>query len=121
MSATTVTGLLERIIKEHGKPSRFRTDNGPEFINKEFRAWCTAKEIDIQFIQPGRPMQNGYIERFNRTFRENILDAYLFDHIMQAQILAEEWMRDYNYNRPHEALGSKTPMEYNALTAACCN
>lgn len=101
MPATTVTQLLERIIKEHGKPSRFRTDNSPEFISKEFREWCSAREIEIQFIQPGRPMQNGYIEQFNRTFRENILDAYLFEDIMQVQILAEEWIRDYNYNRPH--------------------
>lgn len=121
MPATTVIRLLERVIKEHGKPSRFRTDNGPEFISKEFREWCADKGIGIQFIQPGRPMQNGYIERFNRTFRENILDAYLFENIMQVQILAEEWMQDYNYNRPHEALGGKTPMEYNALPAACCN
>lgn len=120
MPATTVTGLLERIIKEHGKPLRFRTDNGPEFISREFRDWCANKGIDIQFIQPGRPMQNGYIERFNRTFRENILDAYLFESTTQVQILAEEWMQDYNYSRPHEALGGKTPMEYRALPAACC-
>jgi len=119
MPATTVTRLLERIIKEHGKPSRFRTDNGPEFISKEFREWCAAREIDIHFIQPGRPMQNGYIERFNRTFRENILDAYLFEDIMQVQILAEEWIKDYNCNRPHQSLGGKTPMEYDALPAAC--
>lgn len=57
-------------------------------------------------------MQNGYIERFNRTFRENILDAYLFEDTLQVQVLAEEWMQDYNYNRPHEALQGKTPMEY---------
>lgn len=119
MPATTVTRLLDRIIKEHGKPSRFRTDNGPEFISKEFREWCAAREIDIHFIQPGRPMQNGYIERFNRTFRENILDAHLFKDIMQVQILAEEWIKDYNFNRPHQALGGKTPMEYDALPAAC--
>ncbi|WP_414693450.1 integrase core domain-containing protein, partial [Pedobacter sp.] len=72
-------------------------------------------------IQPGRPMQNGYIERFNRTFRENILDAYLFEDTMQVQILTEEWMQDYNYSRPHEALNGKTPMEYKALPAACSN
>ena len=121
MPATTVTRLMDRIIEEHGKPSRFRTDNGPEFISKEFREWCASREIEIHFIQPGRPMQNGYIERFNRTFRENILDAYLFEDTMQVQILAEEWMHDYNYSRPHEALGGKTPMEYRALPAACCN
>lgn len=121
MPAATVTRLLERIIKEQGKPERFRTDNGPEFISREFRDWCAGKDIQVQYIQPGRPMQNGYIERFNRTFRENILDAYLFEDIMQVQILAEEWMQDYNYNRPHESLEGKAPMEYrDALPAACC-
>lgn len=119
MPANKVTYLLERIIKEQGKPSRFRTDNGPEFISREFRDWCAGKEIEIQYIQPGRPMQNGYIERFNRTFRESILDAYLFEDTQQVQILAEEWIQDYNYRRPHESLGGKTPMEYDALPAAC--
>lgn len=119
MPANKVTYLLDRLIKEQGKPSRFRTDNGPEFISKEFRDWCAGKEIEIQYIQPGRPMQNGYIERFNRTFRESILDAYLFEDTQQVQILAEEWIQDYNYRRPHESLGGKTPMEYYALPAAC--
>ncbi|MCT1526935.1 integrase core domain-containing protein [Sphingobacterium hotanense] len=119
MPASKVTYLLERIIKEQGKPSRFRTDNGPEFISREFREWCADKEIEIQYIQPGRPMQNAYIERFNRTFRESILDAYLFEDTLQVQILAEEWLQDYNYKRPHESLGGKTPMEHDALPAAC--
>ena len=57
-------------------------------------------------------MQNGYIERFNRTFRESILDAYLFDDIHQVQLLAEEWMEDYNYKRPHEALGNRAPITF---------
>ena len=60
-------------------------------------------------------MQNGYIERFNRTFRENILDAYLFEDIQQVQALADEWMEDYNYNRPHEALRGITPDLYKRL------
>lgn len=60
-------------------------------------------------------MQNGYIERFNRTFRENILDAYLFEDIGQVQILADEWMEDYNYNRPHEASGGVTPDYYRQI------
>lgn len=120
MPAQLVTRLLDRIIREKGKPKRIRTDNGPEFISREFREWCGANGIEVQYIQPGRPMQNGYIERFNRTFRENILDAYLFEDITQVQILAEEWMQDYNYNRPHDALNGKTPVEYKALPAACC-
>ncbi|WP_449415906.1 integrase core domain-containing protein [Pedobacter hartonius] len=68
----------------------------------------------MQYTQPGRPMQNGYIERFNRSFRESILDAYLFEDVMQVQILTEEWVTDYNSRRPHETLGGKTPLEYRA-------
>ncbi|MCX2481856.1 IS3 family transposase, partial [Pedobacter sp. MC2016-15] len=114
MPAIRVTELLERIIQEQGKPKTIRTDNGPEFISKEFNTWCNTRNIEIQYTQPGRPMQNGYIERFNRSFRESILDAYLFEDIMQIQILAEEWVQDYNSKRPHEALDGKTPLGYRA-------
>ena len=116
MPAERVTQILDRTIKEKGKPKRIRVDNGPEFISKTFREWCQSEEIAIQYTQPGRPMQNGYIERFNRTFRENILYAYLFEDINQVQILAEEWLEDYNYKRPHEALGGQTPMAYKQVT-----
>lgn len=114
MPAVRVTGLLEQIICEQGKPKCIRVDNGPEFISKEFNSWCNHNGIKIQYTQPGRPMQNGYIERFNRSFRESILDAYLFEDVMQVQLLAEEWVTDYNSKRPHEALDGKTPLEYRA-------
>jgi len=71
MSAMRVTQILERTIEEQGKPECIRVDNGPEFISKEFKDWCIEKGITIRYTQPGKPMQNGYIERFNRTFREN--------------------------------------------------
>lgn len=112
MPAIRVIQLVEQTIREQGKPEIIRVDNGPEFISREFREWCKSKEITVQYTQPGRPMQNGYIERFNRTFRENILDAYLFEDLDQVQILAEEWMEDYNFKRPHEALNGRTPMQY---------
>ena len=81
---------------------------------REGYTWCNGKNIKIQYTQPERPMQNGYIKRFNRSFRESILDAYLFEDIMQVQLLAEEWVSDYNLKRPHEALGGKTPIQYRA-------
>jgi len=111
MPATTVIRLMEQIIGEKGKPQRIRSDNGPEFLSKEFREWCAGKNIELQYIQPGRPMQNGYIERLNRTFRQNVLDAYLFEDIMQVQIQAEEWMQEYNYTRPHKSLNGRSPMD----------
>jgi putative transposase len=112
MPAIRVIQIVEQTIREQGKPEIIRVDNGPEFISKEFREWYKSKEITVQYTQPGRPMQNGYIERFNRTFRENILDAYLFEDLNQVRILAEEWMEDYNFKRPHEALNGRTPMQY---------
>lgn len=113
--AVRVTQILERTIHEQGKPNCIRVDNGPELNSKEFKDWCESRGITVQFTQPGKPMQNGYIERFNRTFRENILDAYLFEDINQVQVLADEWMEDYNYSRPHEALGGITPDLYKRL------
>ncbi|HVW98286.1 MAG TPA: integrase core domain-containing protein [Mucilaginibacter sp.] len=109
MPAIRVKQILERTIHEQGKPNCILVDNGPEFNSKEFKDWRKSRGITLQFTQSGKPMQNGYIERFNRTFRENILDAYLFEYISQVQVLADEWMEDYNYSRPHEALGGITP------------
>ncbi|MFM8317286.1 MAG: transposase, partial [Bacteroidota bacterium] len=77
-----------------------------------FEWWCKEHEIEIQFIQPGRPMQNGYIERFNRVYREAILDAYLFTDIREVRALTEEWIEEYNERRPHEALQNRTPSEW---------
>ena len=75
-----------------GDASLIRTDNGPELTSKEFEWWGKEHVIEIQFIQPGRPMQNGYIERFNRVFRESILAAYLFTDIREVRALTEEWI-----------------------------
>lgn len=117
LSSHRVVQLLDRITREHGKPQQFRVDNGPEWTSREFREWCAGKGIAIQYIQPGKPMQNGYIERFNRTYRQAVLDAHLFDDIMQVRILSEDWMVDYNQQRPHESLGNKTPIGYKEMMA----
>jgi putative transposase len=113
LSAKRVTRTLDRIIEQRGKPSSIRTDNGPEFTSKELELWAIEKGIMIQFIQPGKPMQNGYIERFNRLYREAVLDAYLFFDLYQVKQLTEEWMIEYNERRPHEALNNLTPEEWN--------
>jgi putative transposase len=110
-----VIRTLEQIIDQRGKPQKIRMDNGPEFISKEFELWCNMHGIGLQYIQPGRPMQNGLIERFNGTYRRDILDAYVFDELSQVQQLTEEWLKDYNYNRPHESLDNKTPHEKRLL------
>jgi putative transposase len=108
----SVVESVKRAIHENGKPEKIRVDNGPEFISSTFTDWCKKENIMIQYIQPGKPMQNGYIERFNRTFRQDVLDAYLFEDIMQVRIIAEEWMKDYNCSRPHESLNGMTPKKF---------
>lgn len=112
LSSKRIIRTLERVILDRGKSNIIRTDNGPEFTSKDLELWAKDNEIQIQFIQPGRPIQNGYIERFNRIYRESILDAYLFFELDQVRILTEEWIDEYNNRRPHEALGNLTPNEW---------
>lgn len=111
LSSRRIIRTLERVIVDRGIPSTIRTDNGPEFTSHHFEGWCSEKKIAIQFIQPGKPMQNGYIERFNRLYREAVLDAYLFFELDQVRQLTVEWMEEYNNRRPHESLNNQTPEE----------
>jgi len=110
--AERVIRLLERITNFRGIPRSIRVDNGPEFTSKAFATWCKEHAIEIKFIQPGKPTQNAYIERFNRLFREDILDAYLFEDLRQVKRLAEEWRIDYNKYHPHKALMGKSPLQF---------
>jgi putative transposase len=112
LSSKRIIRTLDQIIDERGKPGIVRTDNGPEFTSKDFELWAKEKGILVQYIQPGRPMQNGYIERFNRVYREAVLDAYLFFDLNQVRTLTEEWIKEYNERRPHEALNNLTPVEW---------
>lgn len=112
LSSKRIIRTLERIIDANGKPATVRSDNGPEFTSKDFELWAKEKGINIQYIQPGKPMQNGYIERFNRLYREAVLDAYLFFDLYQVKQLTQEWMDEYNHKRPHESLGNLTPYEW---------
>ncbi len=112
ISSKRVIRTLDRLIEANGKPVTVRVDNGPEFTSKDFELWAREKGICIQYIQPGRPMQNGYIERFNRLYREAVLDAYMFFDLYQVRQLTQEWMEEYNVRRPHESLGNLTPYEW---------
>ena len=104
--------LLDQLIEEKGKPATIRVDNGPEFTSKEFELWCKDNQIQIRYIQPGRPMQNGFIERFNGTYRRDVLDAYVFFELYEVRDLTEKWKDEYNNRRPHEALQNMTPNEW---------
>ena len=100
LSSKRVIRTLDRVIEQRGKPTAIRTDNGPELTSKEAELWAFSKGITIQYIQPGKPMQNGYIERFNRLYREAVLDAYLFFDLYQVKQLTEEWIEEYNEKDP---------------------
>jgi putative transposase len=103
---------LDELIESYGKPKFIRTDNGPEFRSNEYNDWMVSKGIKAVYTEPGKPMQNGYIERLNRTFREDVLDAYQFESITQFNIIVEKWQSDYNENHPHQSLQNKSPKEY---------
>jgi putative transposase len=112
ISSHVVTGVLSELIRERGKPQWIRVDNGPEFISSTLNDWCNSHGIKLRFIQPGKPSQNGFIERFNRTYRQDILDAYIFEDLSQVRVLTEEWIDEYNHSRPHESLGGMTPVQF---------
>ena len=103
LPAERVVRSLEQIIEWRGKPLSIRCDNGPEFISDTFRNWAEKHKIAIKYIQPGKPTQNAYIERYNRTVRHEWLDMYLFKDIEQAQELATKWLWTYNNERPNKA------------------
>jgi putative transposase len=102
---------LEQIIEWRGKPSAIRCDNGPEYISHKLIDWATSHEITLLYIQPGKPTQNAYIERFNRTVRHEWLDMHHFKSVEQAQQLATEWLWQYNNERPHTAIGGIPPRQ----------
>jgi len=112
ISSARLVRVFEQIKAQRPLPEVLRTDNGPEFLGDVFVQWAKANGMAIQYIQPGKPNQNAFIERFNRSYREELLNVYLFknlDHVRQATHL---WIMDYNQHRPHDALGNMTPIEY---------
>lgn len=111
LTSKRVVRELNQIVEWRGKPERLRVDNGPEFIAQALQDWC-GNEIELTFIEKGKPQQNGYIERFNRTYREEVLDAFAFDNLHQARLLTQAWIWMYNNERPHSSLGYITPVQF---------
>lgn len=106
-----VIRALERIIEWRGKPKSIRCDNGPEYISQKLIKWANEKNIVLLYIQPGKPQQNAYVERYNRTVRHEWLNQHLFDNIAHAQDTAAQCLWHYNNERPHMALGGFTPIQ----------
>ena len=111
LPAERVARALNQLIEWRGAPFAIRIDNGPEFISSTLEQWAQARGIALWFIQPGNPQQNAYVERFNRTMREELLDANLFESIEQAQDAATKWQWIYNNERPNKALNGRTPIQ----------
>lgn len=101
-----------QLLEVYGMPKAIRVDNGPEMTSESFIEWAQEMGIALLFIQSRKPNQNAFVERFNRSFRDEVLDANLFNSIAEAQEAADVWVTDYNEFRPHESLGDKTPMEF---------
>jgi len=114
LPAPRVTRALDDFIDFHGKPKRIRIDNGPEYTSHHMQLWAKDKEIELQFIQPGKPTQNSYIERFNRTYRTEVLDAYLFlfTSMHEVRTVTEAFQHKYNHFRPHGSLKDMAPVEF---------
>lgn len=114
LPALLVVRVLERLVALHGCPRQIRVDNGPEFVSVAMADWSARHGIHLEFIKPGKPTQNSYVERFNHTYREEVLDAYLFATLDEVRTLTGRWISQYNGARPHRALGRQTPLDYRA-------
>ena len=112
ISGQYVTRLLDQAAMFRGYPAAVRTDNGPEFTCRAFIAWAQAHGVQHILIQPGRPMQNGYIESFNGKFRDECLNEHWFQTLQQARSEIAIWRKDYNETRPHSSLGRIPPAEF---------
>lgn len=112
LPAQRVIRVLDRIVTRRGLPAKIRMDNGPELTSVKLAEWAEQHDVMLDFIQPGKPTQNSFIERFNRTYRDEVLDMYVFNRLSEVKNLTESWLKEYNEERPHESLGDMTPVEY---------
>lgn len=112
IKARKLVGLLNELISQNGKPAYFRCDNGAEFISRELEKFAAANGIEIRFSQPGKPTQNGLVERLNGTQRKECLNLKHFKTVSEVQQDLDEWWHSYNFDRPHSALGYLTPQQY---------
>jgi putative transposase len=112
LTAERVIRVLERLQTWRGLPSAIRCDNGPELTSHLFVVWCEQHGIEIRYVQPGKPNQNAFIERFNRTYREEVLNSYLFEDLEHVREMTHWWLIAYNEQRPHDALGGLPPTTF---------
>ena len=112
LPSVRVIALLDELIAQHGTPRAIRCDNGPEFTSGALMTWSKDRGITIQYIQPGKPSQNAFMERFNRTYRYEILDAYVFESLADVRDVTTDFLHNYNTRRPHDSLGRVPPLTF---------
>lgn len=107
-----VIALLDELMALHGAPATLRMDNGPEFLAVRLSDWADHGGLSLDFIQPGKPAQNAFIERFNQTYRTEVLDANVFASLAEVRAITCDWLRRYNTERPHDSLGRVPPLTF---------
>lgn len=112
LNSQRVVRTLDDLAREYGYPKQIRTDNGPEFISNNLKAWCNDNNVDHIFIQKGKPTQNAFVERFNGSYRRELLDAYIFNTLDEVRTMTDEWKEHYNNERPHDSLNNLSPKQY---------
>lgn len=112
LTGERVVRVLSRLAAERGLPLTLKFDNGPEFTSNAMLGWAAQVNVELHFIEPGRPMQNGSVESFNGRFRDELLNEHVFPSIFHARSAIEAWRVDYNALRPHTSLAGLTPAEF---------
>lgn len=112
LPSVRVIAILDELVALHGQPTALRLDNGPEFLSRALTAWCEEHGVALRFIQPGKPQQNAYIERFNKSYRDEVLDAYVFGSVADVRAETERWLSYYNTERSHDSLGRVPPLTF---------
>ena len=112
LPAARVVRTLEQLEEIHGLPQAIRLDNGSKLRPAVFMGWCKSKGIELKFIQPGKQQQNAFIERFNKNYRHEVLNAYLFENLREVREITENWITIYIEERPHRSLGRIPPRDY---------
>lgn len=104
-----VVRVLDQLVERHGPPKQITLDNGPEFTGQVLDAWAYAHQVTLDFIEPGKPSQNGHLESFNGKFRDECLNVHWFLSLAQARQVIDAWREDYTTQRPHSALNQLPP------------
>jgi len=112
LTGKRVVAVLERLTRTHGLPQVITTDNGTEFTSRAVDEWAHRNGVKMDYIRPGKPVENAYIESFNARLRQECLEESWFLSIEDAKIRIEEWRKDYNDHRPHSSLGDNTPRSF---------